>query len=156
TPHEKRVIADADQAELDLKPLREAGAAGGEVDGETRTRIAILESAITAGRQARIDLGKRKKKRRDHAVASENAGKIRAMVEMALPHMRRPASAFNADPLAFATRSHTLRFVKVSDPDTDGASDVWQVETRKGHRRGDLMTSCLQTAYDAAATAPKW
>lgn len=108
-------------------------------------------SARAAARDAEKALKARRTARWRFAVTSKNVGRMRATLEAAAPHVRRPSEDFNADPHLVACATHTLRFVEAgADPDTDGRTLLWRIDACQGHRREDLITACVPYAWTAA------
>lgn len=156
TPAELRAIDAGAAAAAELKPLEDLG---DQATAEQLARLAELKAAVLNGKAARGALSKRRKTRRDNAIGAKNAGKIKAMLELAAPRLRRAPELFNADPLLVVTRSHTLRFVREIDadcPDPDVVRHTAVVDAIVGHRREDLATALVPVAYDPNATCPKW
>ena len=106
TPSEAAAIAAGDKARTELKSAIMIA----------EERQEELEDLVAAAKKARAALSTRRQNRRKFGVSSKNNARIEAMKTCAAPHMRRPADAFNADPLLIATRTYTLRFVKRLDP----------------------------------------
>jgi putative DNA primase/helicase len=117
------------------------------------------KKARAAASEARAALQRRKSARWRFAVSSKNAARVKNMLEMAAPHLRRPSAEFNRDPLLVASRNATLRF-KVSDdpecPDPDVTRRTARVESRQGHDRADYVTGLVSADYDPNAKSPKW
>lgn len=122
---------------------------------------------VGAADRAWAAIEKRKARRGTHAVSSKNKGRIEAMLACLAPHVMRQPDAFNADPLVFACRTHTIRFVKETvrrTPDPNDADDsredyderVIRYEARPGHERSDWITQVVPVAYDAKAKCPRW
>jgi putative DNA primase/helicase len=148
TPEESKAI----NAMIDAKRELQAIDAAGDRE-EARSRRAACDDKIEAGMMALAALADRKKKRRQHAVTSKNAGKIEAMLNGLLHHLRRPPDDFNRDPMLVVTETHTLRFLKT----VDAAGKVTaKVDARAAHDRADLITAMIPLAYDPAATCPKF
>lgn len=116
----------------------------------------IAGAAIAAEKALR----KRKDRRNAHGVTTKNSGRIESMMKMAAPKLRRPVDAFNADRLAVACETHTLRFRRYPDADCgpDGAPRyAAEIDAREGHDRADLITALVPVKWAGVdAPAPKW
>lgn len=103
---------------------------------------------------------KRVANRANFGVTSKNAGRVEAMLKMAVSEIRRPAEEFNPDPLLVATKSHTLKFTRELDPDCpDPDVDRYTAELQviEGHRRNDWRMACVPIAWKGLdCPAPKW
>lgn len=95
-----------------------------------------------ASEQARND--KRASLQRRFALSSGNIGKCRAMLDAAVPVLRRAATEFDALPMLFNVENGTLEF--------RSASDIFLRE----HRQADLLTKLARVAYDPEADCPKF
>lgn len=127
---------------------------------------------IEAAGAAAKELKKRRGRRMSHAVTSKNKGKLDAALACLVPHVLVEADAFNPDPLKVATAGHTLAFERsrvaapnpaFADPDNSCEEVSEKIEkmsarvvATKGHRRDDMISRILPTAYDAAARCPRW
>jgi putative DNA primase/helicase len=159
---------------IDSTPAEQAaidkGRAALEVAEEERTPAQRKQAK--AAEIAIANLGKRHKRRMDHAVSSKNKGRLEAMLVCAAPHIQRGPDEFNADPLKVAVLSHTLVFRKTTrqarnpafdDPD-DSREDIEEMITVRdatltavnGHRRQDLITQVVPVNFDPKAKCPKW
>lgn len=155
-PHEVRAMKDGDAAADELGPLEARRESWQEAD---KIRARDLNRLIDAGREARANLDKRKVARRKFGVSSKNKARLDSMLACAAPLLTRPPSAFNADPMRVATRTHTLVFSRVADlecPDETAVRLIGHMEALEGHRREDLITHLLDVAYEPAAVALKW
>jgi putative DNA primase/helicase len=150
TDHEREAIAAGKKAAEQLRGLAEVPEA--EWDSERRRAAIALEAIIEAGKRAYGRWTTRKQKRRDQGVAAKNSGKIKAMLDCAGPHLRRPPEEFNVDGYKVATLKHTLRFVRTLSPDTTEV-ERWDadLEVIEGHAREDYITACVPVVYDPAA-----
>ena len=127
---------------------------------------------LDAAREAEAALKKRKARRMAHAVTSKNKGRLEAMLACLAVHIMRDPDDFNADPLALATATRTLRFdvttrrapnPAFADPD-NSAEDVPQfiearharLVVRQGHDRADRITRLLPVEYDAKAACGRF
>lgn len=148
----------------------EKGKAALKIEEENRTPAQKRQAKLAE--KALENVAKRKKRRMDHAVSSKNKNKIDNMLASVAPHLMRAPDEFNADPLKFAVKGHTLSFrVKESrvrnpawdDPD-DSREDLPEFIVRKsvdlvvkrGHERKDLITQVVPVDYDGTAKCPKW
>jgi putative DNA primase/helicase len=117
------------------------------------------EAARAEAKAAKAALDARRKARRRFAVSSKNQARVRAMLDMAAPHLRKASSAFNADPFLIVTETHTLRLVREPDDECpDPGVTRWRARcvAFAGHRREDLATGLAPTPYDPNAACPKW
>lgn len=97
--------------------------------------------------------------RRDFGVSSKNGGRIGHMLTQAAPKLLVEATAFNHDPYRFATPSQTVWWEREEDPecpDPDVRRFRWRLRWRRGHDRGDMITSVIPFDYDPAARCPRW
>jgi len=161
TPLEEAAVEAGKRAEKALKAMPPAGDSR-----EQKFQIATLEDIVERADKARNARSARRAARKKWGVSTKNASRIANMLKCAAPHLRRHPDAFNADPLKFATLTHTLRFVPVTDdenpdpeatrPLIDGATGRarWRIEVTKGHDRDDMITAVVPFAYDPKAPAP--
>lgn len=131
-----------------------------------KVHVAALEDIVEAADMAAAARSKRRQARKKWGVSTKNASRINAMLSCAAPHLRRHPDAFNADPLRFATLTHTLRFVPMTDdenPDPDTSRPLldpdtgrvrWRLEVTEGHDRDDMITAVVPFAFDPKATCP--
>ena len=108
---------------------------------------------------ARAALAKRQHARWAFGQTSKNGARMREALSAAAPHLRKPSSAFNRDPLLVVTQTHTLRFIREPDPecpDPEVVRFVARVEASQNFERDDLATAIVPVDYDPRATAPKW
>jgi len=155
-PHEKRLLADAERAAVELAAMETRRSEWNDAD---KAKVRDLERSISAGKEARAALDKRKKARRQFAVSSKNKARLEAMLACAAPHLTRRPDAFNADPMLVATKAHTLRFVRMVDDENANSDEprmTGRVEVIEGHRREDYITHIVPVIYDPQATCPKW
>ena len=130
------------------------------------------KNLVAAAEKARDTHSRRVKRRLDHAVSSKNAARLSAMLKCLAPHIMKSPDDFNADDYAFACGNATIRFVRkmvkrtnpafMSAEDTPNVpthlaicEDV-QVKVTRGHRREDLITHLIPSAYNPQATCPQW
>lgn len=139
---------------------------------EDNERTPHERKLAAAALNAKENLGKRKKRRMDHAVTSKNKARLEAMLTCLAPHVMRGPDDFNADPLKVALLDHTLVFSRktetVRNPAYDDPDDnrddlpeyieqkIAKVDAIKGHKRTDLMTQIVPVAYNKKAKCPKW
>jgi len=95
-----------------------------------------------------------------HALQSGNAGRINAMLEMAIPDLARPMRAMDANPWLVTVENGTLELMPpepTSDQVQDGCSDPppWK-PVKRASRRGDLITRMMGAAYRPDAACPKF
>ncbi|PPQ42149.1 phage/plasmid primase, P4 family [Rhodopseudomonas palustris] len=138
----------------------------GERDEKEKAIADVLLEVIKRGGKAQVARAKRRQARKKWGVSTKNASRINAMLACAAPHLRRHPDAFNADPLRFATLTHTLRFVPMTDDenpdpntsrpllDPDTGRVRWRLEATKGHNRDDMITAVVPFAFDPKATCP--
>lgn len=156
TPKEQAAIDAASQARDAMGAIEKAK---GSVDARKDQHWQMLSRVVEAGAEAQAALKGRQIARRKYSVSSGNAGKVRGMLEQALPYRAVKIDALDADPLAFNVMNGTLRFVcdEVPDPDAPDHSGKmlkqWRVELTK-HRRGDHITKVAPVEYIAGASAP--
>jgi putative DNA primase/helicase len=157
TPHERRLIEAAEIAEKRRVVLGDTSF--DDVPDEQKSERRMLEGAILAGNKARDAVVKRKIARRKFGITSQNGSRVREMLNMAAPHLRRDPASFNANPYVVATEDHTLHFARERDlecPDPDAERFIWRVQTRPGHDRNDLITGLVPVHYDPDAVALGW
>lgn len=156
TSAERRAMEDGTQAAADLARLEQSRERWTDAD---KARARTLERAVEEGDAARAALDKRKVARRKFGISSKNKARIVALKDLAACDLTRKPSAFNADPRALSTVSHTLRFMRAADPecpDPDAVRYVYRCEAIEGHRREDFITKLVPVAYDRAATCPRF
>ncbi len=135
-------------------------------------RTSVMKRLAKAAEAALANLGKRHKRRMDHAVSSKNKGRLEAVLVCAAPHIQRGPDEFNADPLKVAVKGHTLTFRKTTkqvrnpvydDPDRMSENPEKFITVKdatltamRGHRRQDLITQVVPVDFDPKATCPKW
>jgi putative DNA primase/helicase len=154
TPTEQKLIDAAADA-------RDAVAAidKGESTAASRARRQNLVRVVEAGDAAATAVQARQIARRKYSISSGNAGKIRGMIEQALPHRTVTIDELDADKLALNVTNGTIRFVcdEVPDPDAPDHSERrikrYRVEITE-HARGDNITKVAPVEYDPAAKCP--
>jgi putative DNA primase/helicase len=103
---------------------------------------------------------KRVANRANFGVTSKNAGRVEAMLKMAVSEIRKPADEFNPDPLLVSTRSHTLKFTREIDPDCpdpDVDRYIAELQVIDGHRREDWRMASVPIVWRGLdCPAPKW
>jgi putative DNA primase/helicase len=112
-----------------------------------------------AAKRAREALDKRKARRRAFGVTAKNKGRMDAFLDCAAPRLRRSPESFNADRLAVATLTHTLRFVREPDPECPDPESVrWtaRLDAREGHERADWITAVVPQPWLPDAPAARW
>lgn len=151
-----RIALEADHlaaTPAEARAIKRAGDFAGDDDGEE------AKAARLAAKEAKAALKARQAARRRFAVSSKNQARVRAMLEMGAPHLRKPAALFNADPYVLVTETHTLRFVRERDlecPDPDATRWLARIEAHPGHRREDYATGLAAAPYDPEARCPKF
>ena len=126
TPHEQAAIDAAAAASPALRRLEKEKLA----DAKKDKRWGGLTQVVSAGADAAVALAGRRINRRKYSVSSGNTGKIRGMLEQALPHRTATIDELDADKLAFNVRNGTIRFVVEEYPDPD-ASDYSERRIRR-------------------------
>jgi len=154
TPNEQRVIDAAVDAREEIAKLDKLESTVAN-RAKRQHFVKIVEAADAAATAVRA----RQIARRKYSVSSGNAGKIRGMLEQALPHRTITVDDLDADKLALNVKNGTIRFVydEVPDPDAADHSDKmvkrWRVEM-VDHARGDNMTKVAPVEYDPSARCP--
>ncbi|HRI39812.1 MAG TPA: hypothetical protein PLO50_14750, partial [Nitrospira sp.] len=125
---------------------------------ETAGRIAeetlVLEAPAKTKSSAQEPRPKRKtsvlarlrSKRLSFSTASGNSGRVRAMLEMALPSLRRTAAELDRDPFKINTSNGTLLLQARNTP-----GDPFILQS---HRRSDLLTKLTNVTFDPSAECP--
>ncbi|MBR2117685.1 MAG: hypothetical protein IJ935_03230 [Afipia sp.] len=155
TPSERKAIEEAEAAKPLLADLEKVEEPSDAQDAE----IARLERLVRLGDIAREYLDARKISRRKYAVSSGNAGKIKGMIDQALPHRSINPGDLDKDKLAFNVLNGTVHFVREAVPDPDGTEASgftklrWRAELRP-HNRADNVTKAAPVHYDPVATCP--
>jgi putative DNA primase/helicase len=155
TPIEQRMIdagAEARDALAALDKIKDQS-------DEQRSKRKQLLTTIETGDAAAGLLKVRQIARRKYSVSSGNAGKIKGMIDQALPHRTVTVDNLDAEKLALNVMNGTLRFVyeEVLDPDAPDHSTKtikqYRVEL-KSHDRADHITKVAPVEYDPAAKCP--
>lgn len=131
-----------DLAQQDLKPKERKARAD-----EIRIELNAARDCIADGRKAQSAVADRRSKRRRFSVSSGNAGKLKGMLDHALPYLSRPMRDMDIDPYAINVNNGTLRFQQV--PEKPGR---WHV-VKSEHRRADMITKLADVDYDPKAEA---
>ena len=110
--------------------------AGGEILRRARDTVRAL-AAVAEG----LDDEKQRAALIKHALKTESAGKLQAMVKLGACLLGEEAGAFDQKPWLLNCRNGTI-------------------DLRTGrlgpHRRGDLLTKLVPVDYDPGATCPRW
>lgn len=155
TPNEQRAIDAASQARDEMAEIERKGASEAKKD----KRWQMLSRVVEAGVEAQSALRGRQIARRKYSISSGNTGKIRGMLDQALPYRTVTIDNLDADGLAFNVQNGTIRFVcdEVPDPDASDHSGKmikqWRVELAP-HERGDNITKVAPVEYDKDARCP--
>lgn len=153
--------------DAEARRIEKSAAAQTEIDGfaekalltpADEQRIDDLMAVIKSGERAQDAIYRRRAKRREWAVGAKNGARIKNMLTLASPHLRRLPDAFNPDPLMVVTRTHTLRFSRTDIEHREEGEPLFSVaiDAQAKHRRDDLVTAMVPVAYDPKATCPKW
>lgn len=122
------------------------------------------KAAMRAGVDAASRLARKRKARRDFAVSSGNAARVRNMLDMARPAASLAPSAMDADPMLFNLASGTLRFSlaerEEEDPDAGGAQPVMRRVREAAidlqpHARADRIAKLAPLPYQPGARASR-
>ncbi|MBA5779513.1 DNA primase [Stappia sp. F7233] len=142
-----------------VKAATEAGAPIDQISNPHRD-LASFPEPWKPGAKAFKSLEGRKAKRRGFGVTSKNAGRVDNMLKMAASQLRRAVGDFNLDPHLVGTKTHTLKFRKVLDPecpDPDVDRYTYEMEATRGHRREDWLTAVVPVEWRGEDyPAPKW
>lgn len=155
TPNEQRAIDAAAQARDQLAAIERAKGAEARKD----QRWQMLTRLVENGAAAQAALKGRQIARRKYSVSSGNAGKVRGMLDQALPYRSVTIDELDADPLAFNVQNGTVRFVCDAEPDPDAPdhSDKmvkrWRV-VLEPHNRDHHITKVAPVDYVEGATCP--
>ncbi|MCB2106371.1 MAG: hypothetical protein KDE14_01665 [Rhodobacteraceae bacterium] len=157
TPHEAALIEAADDTAAALAAIDKVK----ELTDEQKARKRDLQQAVDAGAWARAQLQARQIARRKYAVSSGNAGKIRGMLDQALPHRTIRTDELDGNKRAFNVANGTLHFIGTDEPDPDASDHSdrtvkrYRVELRP-HDRADNISKVAPVEYDRAATCPRF
>ncbi|MFZ5715774.1 MAG: DNA primase family protein [Bradyrhizobium sp.] len=156
TPKEQAAIDAASQARDEMLAIERKIGAG---DAKKDRQWQMLSRAVEAGAAAQAALKGRQIARRKYSVSSGNAGKVRGMLDQALPYRSVTIDELDADPLAFNVQNGTVRFVCDAEPDPDAPdhSDKmvkrWRV-VLEPHNRAHHITKVAPVDYVAGAKCP--
>ncbi|WP_315701307.1 MULTISPECIES: phage/plasmid primase, P4 family [unclassified Bradyrhizobium] len=157
TPNEQAAIDAANQARDQLAAIeREKGA-----EARKDQRWQMLTRLVERGTEARAALLARQIARRKYSVSSGNAGKIRGMLDQALPYRTVTVDELDADGLAFNVLNGTIRFRCTEEPDPDAHDHEhktvkrWCVELTP-HERTDHITKVAPVEYVEGARCPRF
>lgn len=157
TSHEQGLIDAAEATRPELSALEKEKGADAKKDPRwgTLTRIAAY------GEQAASALAARRINRWKYSIASGNSGKIRGMLEQALPHRATKIDELDSDKLAFNLENGTLRFEHADVPDPN-APDYSQATVKRyrvvlhPHNQSDNISKVAPVAYVPDATCPRF
>lgn len=155
TPNEQRAIDAASQARDGMASIEKAH--GAEVRKGQQWQM--LSRIVEAGDNALAALKARCIARRKYSISSGNSGKIRGMLDQALPYRATDIDKLDADGFALNVLNGTLRFRcnEVPDPDASDHSGKmlkqWRVELTP-HERGDYITKVAPVEYVEGAKCP--
>jgi putative DNA primase/helicase len=154
TPNEQRAIDAAVEARAAIAAIDK-----GESTAASRARRQRLVQVVEAGDAAAGAVQARQIARRKYSVSSGNAGKIRGMLDQALPHRTVTTDQLDPDKLALNVTNGTIRFVCDEEPDPDAPDNSAKVIKRYRaelfpHERGDHITKVAPIEYDKDATCP--
>lgn len=155
TPAEREAIEAAEIAKPQLDALEKIDK---PTDDQKRERIR-LGFVVDAGIDALAALRGRQVSRRKYAVSSGNAGKIKGMIDQALPHRSVEPDALDKNKLAFNVLNGTVHFICEAVPDPDaseasaGSRQRWRA-VLKPHDRGDNATKVAPVKFNPAAVCP--
>lgn len=149
TPEESKVIDSAIAAGWDREKLDQAF-----------LTVSDFPEAIKPAVKALRAWQKRVANRVNFGVTSKNAGRVDAMLKMAVSEIRKEPEEFNLDPLIVSTKTHTLTFKRELDPDNpdpDLDRYITELEVIDGHRRDDWRTASVPVSWQGLmCPAPKW
>lgn len=156
TPKERDAIDAANQARDAMGEIEKAK---GQVDAKKDQQWQMLARIVDAGAEAQAALKGRQIARRKYSISSGNAGKIRGMLDQALPHRTVTIDELDSDALSFNVQNGTIRFVcdEVPDPDaSDNSTKMvkrWRVKLVP-HDRADNITKVAPVEYVKDARCP--
>ena len=155
TPNEQQQIDAAN----DIRPTLASLEKDKGPDAKKDRRWGVLTRSVAAGDDAAAALAARQSKRKAYSVQSGNTGKIRGMLEQALPHRTVIIDELDSDKLAFNVQNGTLRFVCDEVPDANApdystlAIKRYRVELHP-HDRADNISKVAPVKYIPQATCP--
>jgi putative DNA primase/helicase len=154
TPNEQRVIDAAAEAREKIAAIDKL-----EKNSDNLARRQKLVKLVEAGDEAAAAVQARQIARRKYSISSGNAGKIKGMIDQALPHRTVTVDELDTDKLALNLKNGTLRFVcdEVPDPDASDHSGKMLKRYRAElhpHERSDYITKVAPVEYDPAAECP--
>ena len=156
TPNEQRAMDAAGQARDGMAAIeRDKGA----TDARRDHRWQMLSRIAGRGAEAQGALMARQIARRKYSVSSGNAGKIRGMLDQALPYRTVTVDELDADGLSFNVLNGTIRFRCDEEPDPDAHDHEsnmvkrWRVELTP-HERTDHITKVAPVEYVEGAKCP--
>src|SRR5262249_30595101 len=130
-------------------------------DADKRDRRRALQEQIDAGEGVIAAIRARRISRRKYSVSSGNAGKIRGMLDQALPHRCVDIDELDHGKLLLNVGNGTLHFIYEEKPDPDAGDHStatikrWRVELR-AHDRADNIAKLAPVDYDPKARAPRF
>ncbi len=157
TQTERRVVDEASDARATLATLDNFKHPSEEQKAERKR----LQATIDAGGASTKHLKARQLARKRHSITSGNAGKIRGMLEQALPHRTVTVDNLDGEVFALNVENGTIRFVSKTMPDPNAPDHseryvkTYHVEIAK-HNRGDNFTKVAPVRYDPDAECPSF
>lgn len=156
TPKEQAAIDAGEQARGTMLWIEKAK---GQIDARKDQQWQMLSRIVAVGAEAQTALESRQTARRKYSVSSGNAGKIRGMLDQALPYRTVTVDGLDADALAFNVKNGTIRFVYDEVPDPDASDHSCRMLKRwravlTPHNRKDNITKVAPVEYIKEAHAP--
>ena len=155
-PHEQAAIEAGEDAALVLGDLYKKS----PPSAAEKKEIGRLELIVKGADQARATLAGRQNKRRQFAVSSGNDGRIRSMLNQAVPHRSISQDDLDRDPYAFNVENGTLRFIRnkvqdleCSDLNVARMCNEWTARLDP-HNPDDMISKRAPVEYRADADAP--